>query len=118
MPVAVQLVEFSENLRDVIEGVRSLRVPSHSHGIPRAEIGINLFRQGGRLFTQTVNFVTEIEFGIIANALQLLNFHFEFCNRLLKVKIVRIHVARLAPRHCLVTDCIAHPIACLLYRLH
>jgi hypothetical protein len=60
MPIAVQFVELTENMPDVVKRIRTLRVPGQARNLPAGQVAKDGLRQRATLILQARNFVTDI----------------------------------------------------------
>ncbi|ABU78378.1 hypothetical protein ESA_03155 [Cronobacter sakazakii ATCC BAA-894] len=92
--IACQFVKFVKRQADIIQGVRTLWMTRQLGNLPCAEIGKDFARQFYAFFTQTMHFFVDvnIQFLILtANRSQGIDFRFQLCNRLFKIKEIQTH---------------------------
>ena len=92
--VASQFVKFIKCQANVIQGIRTLWMACQLRNLPCTEIGEDFTRQFYAFFTQTMHFFIDvnIQFLILtANRSQRIDFRFQLCNRLFKIKEIQTH---------------------------
>jgi hypothetical protein len=82
----MQFLKIRRDQFEVILGVGSHRMTRNLRDLPGTELGENALGQRLAFTTQPSHLFVNVDFGIIANKAQLLDFSFEFCNRLFKIK--------------------------------
>ena len=92
--VASQFVKFVECQANIIQGVRATWVACQLSNLPCTQIGEDFTRQFNAFFAQTMHFFVDvnIEFLILtAYRSQGIDFRFQLCNRLFKIKEIQTH---------------------------
>ena len=92
--VTGQFVEFVESQADIIQGVRATWMARQLRNLPCTKIGEDLARQLYALFTQAMHFFIDINIQFLilaANRSQRIDFRFQLCNRLFKIKEIQTH---------------------------
>ena len=84
--IAVEFFDLLEQLRDVIQRERALRVARELGNLPGGKVAENLSRELARTLLQASNLLRDIEFRVVAHFTQRFNFCLEFGDRLLKVE--------------------------------
>ena len=90
-PVAVHFLEIGKQAVDVIQRIRALRMARHLRDLPRAELGVNVFRQRLALFLQAADFFRNIQRRIVLHIPQFFDLGFQIGNRLFKIEECRFH---------------------------
>ena len=87
----MQLLEVGKQGRDVIERVRTLRMPRHLGDLPRGELSIDLLGKRGALFLQALDFLGDVGRRVVLREAQLLDFRLQLGDRLLEIEKRRFH---------------------------
>ena len=66
-------------------------MPGDPNDVPCTETCIYLLGQRGRFLAKPIDFLGKVEIRSVTHALQLFDFHLEFCNGLFKVEVIGIH---------------------------
>ena len=90
-PVPVQFLKVRKAPRDVIQGIRPLRMPGEIGDLPRRQVGEYPARQRLALATQPGDLLGDVELGIVPDELQLVDFRLEFGDGLFEVQEVKVH---------------------------
>jgi len=67
-------------------------VPRHLGYLPWRQIRKNTSSQRFTLALKTLNLIADIQFRIITNEPELINFCLQFCNWLLKIQKIHVHI--------------------------
>src|SRR5207245_1982799 len=89
--VAVRFLEVRKQSRDVIERVRTLRMPRHLSDLPRRELSVDLLGERGALFLQALDLLGDVGRRVLLREAQLLDFRLELGDRLLELQKRRFH---------------------------
>ncbi len=86
--VSAERREIDDQLADIVEGVRALRVSRNLRLLPGIEGAVSFFKRGLRLLAKPPDLFLDRNRGVaFAKRAQLLDFAFEFRNRFFEVEI-------------------------------
>src|SRR5690606_41313260 len=83
--------KLSEEVFDVVEGVRPLRVPRQASDLPTGQVAENAFGERFALVLQASNFVADVQRVVIANQTQLFDLGLQVGDRLFEIEKIRVH---------------------------
>ena len=89
--VSVELMKVGEQAFNVIQRVRTLRVPGQLRYLPCIQLGEDRARKLVALFLQILDLVPDVELGGGTDAAQLLDLSLELGDGLLELEEVQIH---------------------------
>ena len=89
--VAMQFLEIGEQPDDVIHAVGTLRMARKLRDLPRRQAGKNGFGQFAAFCLELVDLFADVDVGIIADIVQLVDLRLQLGDRLLEFEKVEIH---------------------------
>lgn len=90
--VAVQLVKIGKQFRNVIERVRTLRMPRDLRDLPRRQVRVEVFRQLLAFLRQPLDFFRNVDSRVVLHESQLFDLGLEFGDRLFEIQKRGLHV--------------------------
>ena len=91
--VTVQLLEIGHDHADVIEAVGPLRMARHLRNLPSGQLGVDVFGERLAFLGQFVDFRGYVDGGIVLHVAKLLDFRFQFGDRLLEIEKIEFWCA-------------------------
>ena len=91
MPITVQFIELGEDVLDVIQGVRALRMARQTGDLPAAEVTENAFGQRRAFVLQTGNFVADVQRIVVTDQAQLFDLGLQVGDWLFEIEKIRVH---------------------------
>ena len=91
--VALQFLEISKNVLEVVQGVRPLRMPRDLRDLPRRKLAVDIPRERAALLLQARNLFRDVDRGIVLHVAQLLDLRLKLGDRLLEIQECRFHEA-------------------------
>ena len=82
----MQLVKVGEDIVDVVERVRPLRMARQLRHLPRRKLRVDLFQQPLALLLQPVDLFRNVDRGIVLHETQLVDLRLELGDRLLEIQ--------------------------------
>src|SRR5262245_10723665 len=95
--VAVQLLEAGEEIADVVERVRALRVARHQRDLPRAELAVDFLGERLAFLLELRDLRRDVERGVVLHEAQLLDLGLELGDRLLEFQEGVFHAGLMIP---------------------
>jgi hypothetical protein len=87
----VQFLELAEDLADVVECVRSLRMARELRDLPGREAGENAGGERAALGLESRDLLADVDFGIGAQELELVDLRFELGDGLFEFEEIQVH---------------------------
>jgi hypothetical protein len=85
------LLEIGADEADVVERVRSLRVPRDLRDLPRGELPVDLLGELAALLRQAFDLLRDVHRGVVLHETQLLDLLLELRDGLLEFQEARLH---------------------------
>ena len=96
--IAVQFLPIAENHGDIVERVGTLRMARQFRDLPGRQVGENAGGQRPALRLQALDLLGDVDAGVGADELQLLDLGLEFRDRLFKFQKIHRHEDDSSPR--------------------